>query len=193
MTGKAVLEAKVGKAFAEKATLQGAAFLYITREAFQTLVGPVELGAINSTNKGRLCFIERLPEDEFGALIRRQASLCLVPEGMRKTLTTKGVLMTKAFLQASGFTESDKVQITLAGLATAPAAKSIIVEDVTPARHQSPLTSADLVHWEWIMRQHLGESRPLGSFLDSLVLLLLTPKTQNEPNRSSPEWYLKRA
>ena len=137
------LEAKV-KAYAHKGNLQGAALIRTSVDAFRSLVGgPLELGKV--TARGRQCLVERIPSDEFSAPLRRQAFLV-----SEKNVPPKTVMITKAFLEATGFREGDFVRINLSGDGQADA-QTIVLKDI--ANDVMP----ELVDaWKWIVKDKLG-------------------------------------
>lgn len=147
------MEAKV-KLIDGKGSLQGAAGILISADAFQSLVGPLELGKL--TSRGKLCLVERIPKDEFTTPLRRQASLCLVPESMKRSLAPKTAAMTRGFKAASGFEEGEQVRITLVGQ-SAPDAQSVEVKhDPAKDRPEDSLSPDEVHHWEWVIRKRLG-------------------------------------
>jgi len=159
-----MMEAKIGKAIAEKGSLEGAAALYVSRESLRTLLTPVEINAL--THRGRLCAVERIVagEDDLSGEVRRLAALCPVPEAMRKQLPPKGVIATRAFLAATGLREGDRVRISLEAEWLAPEAEEIVAEEHnTPEHYSSPPLPEDIPHWEWNLLQCLRELALLPS------------------------------
>jgi AAA family ATPase len=108
----------------EKASLLGAARLYVSKDSLIALTGGLD--------NGKACFIEKLDgevtEDGSGPL-RREASLWVLPE---KNLSPNVVMTTRTFQEATGFKIGDQVRLSLAEAGT-PDADEVVVKDMTEA------------------------------------------------------------
>ena len=105
----------------EKASLLGAARIYVSKDALIALTGGLEFGQI--------CVIERLAAagengDENSEVIKREASLWSLQD---KNVSPNVVLMTRAFQEAAGFKLGDQVRITV-GDATKTAEEVVVFE-----------------------------------------------------------------
>ncbi|RBQ74601.1 hypothetical protein FVER53590_06177 [Fusarium verticillioides] len=108
----------------EKASLLGAARIYVSKDTLLSLNGNLE--------NGKHCVVTRLEsaaankEDAPQEDLQREASLWILPE---KNLSPNVVMMTRAFQEATGFKIGDAVRITIAG--TTPEAEEVVVQEVT--------------------------------------------------------------
>ncbi|KAM0301862.1 hypothetical protein ACHAPM_005014 [Fusarium culmorum] len=111
----------------EKASLHGAARVYVSKETLLSLTGTLEVG--------KHCILTRLEsaatkdsvrEDDPQQELQREASLWSIKE---KNLSPNVAVMTRAFQEAAGFKIGDLIRISLAG--TTPNADEIVVQDVT--------------------------------------------------------------
>ncbi|RGP59259.1 aaa family atpase [Fusarium longipes] len=127
----------------EKASLHGAARIYVSKDTLISLTGTIDVG--------KHCILTRLEsavtkgsaeEDGQGLQqdLQREASLWSFTE---KNLSPNVVVMTRAFQEASGFKIGDLVRITLAG--TTPIADEVVLRDVT---EKTDKTSDDLERLE---------------------------------------------
>ncbi|PHH69471.1 hypothetical protein CDD83_5710 [Cordyceps sp. RAO-2017] len=102
----------------EKASMAGAARLYISKESLLSLT--------HGLDHGKRCVVERLAgADDGGPAPRREASLWLLPD---KNVSPNVVMMTRAFQDASGFRIGDLVRIALADAAV-PDADEVVLRD----------------------------------------------------------------
>ncbi|KAG8422763.1 AAA+-type ATPase [Metarhizium acridum] len=106
----------------EKASLLGAARLYVSKESLIALT--------NGLENGRPCVVEKL-EDPAQCPVRREASLWILPE---KNLSPNVVMMTRAFQEATGFRIGDQVRISL--LESMPEVDEVVVQDVSEQQQQ---------------------------------------------------------
>lgn len=112
----------------ERASLLGAARIYISKDSLISLTG--------SLDSGRPCIVESLQTDDTsgdGSVTgdaeiskRRGASLWVLPE---KNISPNVVMMTRAFQEATGFKLGDVVRITLGETAVTPDAEEVVVQD----------------------------------------------------------------
>jgi len=107
----------------EKASLLGAARVYVSRDTLLSLTG--------SLKPGRHCIIRRLEtatkEDGPQPELQREASLYILPE---KNLSPNVVMMTRVFQDITGFKVGDQTRITL-GSTAMPETSEVVVQDVT--------------------------------------------------------------
>lgn len=120
---KQSIDAKVrplANAGLEKASLFGAARLYISKDSMIALT--------NGLESNKACVVEKLPDDSAPDWepVKREASLCVLPE---KNLSPNVVMMTRAFQDASGFRVGDQVRISL--LEATPDADEVVVRNMT--------------------------------------------------------------
>ncbi|KAF1729738.1 ATPase family protein [Beauveria bassiana] len=103
----------------EKKSLLGAARLYVSKDSLIALTNGLE---------SRPCVVERVPldGDDESDPIRREASLCVLPE---KNLSPNVVMMTRAFQDATGFRVGDQVRIVLR--AATPDVEEVVVRDLS--------------------------------------------------------------
>ncbi|KAJ6447110.1 ATPase [Purpureocillium lavendulum] len=142
----------------EKASLQGAARVYVTKDAFLALT--------SSSLESRVCLVEKLaPSSTTIAAAnsnhtagdgdeslpppppppqRREALLCAHPQGMSANV----VQMTRAFLDASGFKLGDQVRIVLAENPAAVDAEEVLVEDATPDDDKTTAEARQSPSWK---------------------------------------------
>ncbi|KAH7328388.1 AAA family ATPase [Stachybotrys elegans] len=124
----------------EKASLAGAARIYISRDSFLSLAGKIE--------NGRYCIVEKLDDPSVPA---RKASLWILPE---KNVNNTVAMMSRAFQAAAGFTIGDQVRITLCETST-PDAEEVVVEEVNP----DPETDVTRPHfWSNMISPYLGRA-----------------------------------
>jgi AAA family ATPase len=157
----------------EKASLHGAARIYVSKDTLISLTGTIDIG--------KHCILTRLesavtkdsakedgndgPQQE----LQREASLWSFTE---KNLSPNVVVMTRAFQEASGFKIGDLVRITLAG--TTPTADEVVLQDVT---EKTDKTSDELerlegfekrtiypVSWEMLTTPAFGKKAPKGMY-----------------------------
>lgn len=137
---KKSIDAKVrplANASLEKTSLLGAARLYVSKDSLIALT--------NGLDGNKACVVEKLIDgmpplasadpdaDPAGQPIRREASLCVLPE---KNLSPNVVMMTRAFQDATGFRVGDQVRIALAG-ETADV-DEVVVRDVSEGVTDAP-------------------------------------------------------
>ncbi|CAG7564111.1 unnamed protein product [Fusarium equiseti] len=107
----------------EKASLLGAARVYVSRDTLLSLTG--------SLKPGRHCIIRRLEtatkEDGPQPELQREASLYILPE---KNLSPNVVMMTRVFQDITGFKVGDQTRITL-GSTAMPETTEVVMQDVT--------------------------------------------------------------
>lgn len=139
----------------EKASLLGAARVYVSKDSLISLTGTLD--------SGRLCFVEsrrgQTPEDaktkqngDGEETIRREASLWAMPG---QDLSPNVVVMTKAFREATDFRLGDLVTISLG--AKVPDAQEVLVQ---PVEESSPESARRYpVSWELPISLALGECR----------------------------------
>ncbi|KAI6785206.1 ATPase family like-protein [Emericellopsis cladophorae] len=102
----------------EKASLQGAARLYVNRDALIALTG--------SLDNGKPCFVARADGD---VPLKREGSLWVLTD---KNISPNVVMMSRAFQEATGFKIGDAVQITTPeGKTEVEDAEEIVVQDTT--------------------------------------------------------------
>uniref|UniRef100_A0A8H7TVJ9 AAA+ ATPase domain-containing protein n=1 Tax=Bionectria ochroleuca TaxID=29856 RepID=A0A8H7TVJ9_BIOOC len=99
----------------EKASLLGAARLYVSKDSLISLTGNLD--------NGKLCIVERLETEE---PLRREAALWVLPE---KNLSPNVVMMTRAFQDATGFKIGDQVRISLASDTATPVIEEVVVQE----------------------------------------------------------------
>ncbi|PNP76334.1 hypothetical protein FNYG_10393 [Fusarium nygamai] len=131
----------------EKASLLGAARIYVSKDTILSLNGNLE--------NGKHCVVTRLEsaankEDVPQEDLQREASLWILPE---KNLSPNVVMMTRAFQEATGFKIGDTVRITIAG--TMPEAEEIVVQEVTE------VTDKTAAEFERMERLEKGAKYPL--------------------------------
>lgn len=167
----------------EKASLLGAACVYVAKDSFLTLT---------SSLASRPCVVEWLGAADAEKLpqpppqkpppqsqsqqqsqpqqqqpppppARREAMLCAHTKGVSANV----VLMTRAFLDASGFRVGDQVRIVLAAAAAPPDARRVVVEDTTPPDATDDALAAEASRapawdpsWEFSLAVAMRPSRP---------------------------------
>ncbi|KAM5348026.1 hypothetical protein ACJ41O_007850 [Fusarium nematophilum] len=144
----------------EKASLLGAARIYVSKDTLLSLNGNLE--------NGKHCLVTRLEssardakEDGPQEHLQREASLWILPE---KNLSPNVVMMTRTFQDATGFRIGDPVRISLAG--TTPDAKEVVLQDVT---ERAEKTASDFDKMEKYEKEAKYPPRweiPIASFLD---------------------------
>ncbi|KAJ4865228.1 ATPase family associated with various cellular activities (AAA) domain-containing protein [Trichoderma breve] len=134
----------------ERASLLGAARIYVSKDSLISLTGGLE--------SGRPCTVESLQTDDSSGdgsaadaetAKRRGASLWVLPE---KNISPNVVMMTRAFQEATGFKLGDVVRITLAEPAVIPDAEEVVVQDAASEADQQKDGAADSKHppsWEF--------------------------------------------
>ncbi|KAL6691835.1 P-loop containing nucleoside triphosphate hydrolase protein [Trichoderma pleuroticola] len=134
----------------ERASLLGAARIYISKDSLISLTGGLE--------SGRPCTVESLQTDDTSGdwsaadaetAKRRGASLWVLPE---KNISPNVVMMTRAFQEATGFKLGDVVRITLAEPAVIPDAEEVVVQDAASEADQQKDAASDSKHppsWEF--------------------------------------------
>ncbi|UNI13451.1 AAA+-type ATPase [Purpureocillium takamizusanense] len=151
----------------EKASLQGAARVYVTKDAFLSLT--------SSSLDSRVCLVEKLaappssaPATAVGAIAgddegsappptRREALLCPHPQGMSPNV----VQMTRAFIEASGFKLGDPVRIMLAENPAAADGEEVVVEDASTDEDKLTAEARQLPIWKssWELSLAVSMSR----------------------------------
>ncbi|RDA95078.1 hypothetical protein CP533_2131 [Ophiocordyceps camponoti-saundersi (nom. inval.)] len=144
---KKCLEAKVrplANPSLEKASLVGAARVYISKEALIALTNGLELG--------RLCVVEAV-----GGGVRREAALWLLPD---KNVGPNIVMMSRAFQDAAGFKIGDQVRISLADGSAVPVAREVVVRDVSDdqQRRSASVDSKHEAGWEFCLSLYLDRA-----------------------------------
>jgi len=138
----------------ERPDQKGASRVHLCREALLDL----------KLESGQVCYIAKVndPDGE-----RREAVAWLTAE---KSLSKKVVQMSKAFQEACSYKLGDDVKISAGGAMDVVA--SIVLRDITAqdVDATSELSSQDKPHWEWFLRESLGES-----FLNRHSLILCSP------------------
>ncbi|KAH6895791.1 P-loop containing nucleoside triphosphate hydrolase protein [Thelonectria olida] len=126
----------------EKATLLGAARLYVSKDSLLSLTGTLE--------SGKHCLVKRIAngqpkndQDPPLEKLEREASLWILPE---KNLSPNVVMMTRAFQEATGFKLGDQVRITLAG--TTPDVEEVVVENLSGEQSELEKTAKYPIVWE---------------------------------------------
>lgn len=135
----------------ERASLLGAARLYISKDTLIALTGNLE--------NGRHCIVERLQidADEPFESRRCEASLYILPE---KNISPNVVMMTRAFQEASGLRLGDQVRLSL-GQPVTPEAEEVIVQDMADAAEQKKEASKQTKHpasWEFAISMSLDRA-----------------------------------
>ncbi|CAM1511614.1 Fc.00g091270.m01.CDS01 [Cosmosporella sp. VM-42] len=105
----------------EKASLLGAARVYLSKDSFISLTGNLD--------HGKLCVVEKL--DDQAEPLKREAILWTLPE---KHLSPNVVLLTRAFQKATGLNLGDQVRISLAG--TVPDASEVCLETLSKEHNE---------------------------------------------------------
>lgn len=127
----------------EKASLFGAARIYVSKETLIALT--------NGLENGKPCVVEKLEDHE--GLPRREASLCILPE---KNLSPNIVMMTRTFQEATGFKIGDQVRISLLG--NMPDAEEVVLQDVSEeSETKTKETRYPPPPWEYILSLSMGE------------------------------------
>ncbi|KAF5548702.1 AAA family ATPase [Fusarium napiforme] len=106
----------------EKASLLGAARIYVSKDTLLSLNGNLENGKHCVVTRLESAAKEDVPQED----LQREASLWILPE---KNLSPNVVMMTRAFQEATGFKIGDAVRIAIAG--TTPEAEEVVVQEVT--------------------------------------------------------------
>jgi AAA family ATPase len=126
----------------EKASLVGAARIYVSKDSLIALT--------NGLENGKACLLEKM-DDPQGQVPRREASLWILPE---KNLSPNVVMMTRAFQEATGFKIGDQVRISL--LESMPDAEEVVVQDVSEEK-TSEERSKHASCWEYSLSLSMGE------------------------------------
>lgn len=141
----------------EKASLLGAARLYVSKDTLIALT--------NGLDNGKPCVVEKL--DDPDGLPRREATLWVLPD---KNLSPNVVVMTRAFQEATGFKIGDQVRIALLGEVSTevPDAEDVLVRDVSGESGATTTTGETRYPpcWEFALGLSMGELRllwPSGS------------------------------
>ncbi|KHN97068.1 AAA family ATPase [Metarhizium album ARSEF 1941] len=125
----------------EKASLLGAARLYVSKESLIALT--------NGLESGKPCVVEKL-DDQPPSLARREASLWILPE---KNLSPNVVMMTRAFQEATAFKIGDQVRISL--LESMPDVQEVVVQDVSEEQQHAKDRDGDRTRhpacWEFAL------------------------------------------
>lgn len=124
----------------EKASLLGAARIYVSKDSLIALT--------NGLENGKACVLEKL-EDPQG-LPKREASLWILPE---KNLSPNVVMMTRSFQEATGFKIGDQVRISL--LESMPDAEEVVVQDVS--EDQKEENAKHPASWEFSLSLSMGK------------------------------------
>ncbi|GAB0137713.1 hypothetical protein EsDP_00005969 [Epichloe bromicola] len=117
----------------EKASLFGAARIYVSKDTLIALT--------NGLENGKPCAVEKLEDSE--GLPRREASLWILPE---KNLSPNIVMMTRTFQEATGFKIGDQVRISLLG--NMPDAEEVVVQDVSEESETKAKETRYPIRWE---------------------------------------------
>jgi AAA family ATPase len=132
----------------EKGSLQGAARVYVNKDALIALT--------KTLDEGKLCTIKTIggPSFDEGKPASREASLWLPDQNISANI----VMMTKAFQDAAGFRLGDKVRI-VAGPSKVEDADEVLVADITNSESTSWLTREDEDGWTWSIKLFLSMLR----------------------------------
>ena len=176
---KKSIDAKVrplANASLEKASLLGAARIYVNKDSIIALTGTLDSGSA--------CIVEKFgvdgPDGAAPSPIRREASLCVLPD---KGVSLNVVMMSRAFQDAAGFKIGDQVRISLAEAPT-PDAEEVVVRDISEGSQEDKDTRY-APSWEHSISLSLGAFYlpPLWS-----PSLTIDRTTQREPNKCFPGW-----
>ena len=126
----------------EKASLLGAARIYVSKDSLIALT--------NGLESGKPCLVDKL-DDQLG-LPRREASLWVLPD---KNLSPNVVMMTRAFQEATGFKIGDQVRISL--LESMPDADEVVVQDVGEDPGLGQGNARHPAGWEFSLSLSMGE------------------------------------
>lgn len=148
----------------EKASLLGAARLYVSKESLIALT--------NGLENGRPCLVEKL-EDQAQGPVRREASLWILPE---KNLSPNVVMMTRAFQDATGFRIGDQVRISL--LESMPDVDEVVVQDVSEEQQQAKdgRGARHAACWEFSLSLSMGGFLFLSVLCVCVCVLLVVEK-----------------
>ncbi|PFH57236.1 hypothetical protein XA68_15323 [Ophiocordyceps unilateralis] len=129
----------------EKASLIGAARVYISKEAL--------LGLTNGFELGKPCVIEAVG----GGGLRREAALWLLPD---KNVGPNIVMMTRAFQEAAGFKIGDLVRLSLVDAPAVAVAREVLVRDVSDdvQRRNAAVDSKHPAGWEFCLSLFLDRA-----------------------------------
>lgn len=147
---KKSIDAKVrplANASLEKASLLGAARLYISKDSLIALTGGLD--------NGNACIVEKLgDEGSDGTLpLKREAALWVLPD---KNVSPNIVMMSRAFQDATGFKIGDQVRLALAEAPT-PDAEEVDLRDVSEGGQEDGATRYSPC-WEHSISLSLGSS-----------------------------------
>ena len=143
---KASIEAKIrplSNPSLEKASLQGAARLYVSKDSLISLTGRLDNDVA--------CFVERHGE----SALRREAVLWVLQD---KNVSPNVVLMSRAFQDASGFKIGDQVRLLLARGENGKTADAgeVLLSDVSEAAHEALAGCKYPLQWEPLISLALG-------------------------------------
>jgi AAA family ATPase len=127
----------------EKASLLGAARLYVSKDSLISLTGNLD--------NGKLCIVERLETEE---PLRREAALWVLPE---KNLSPNVVMMTRAFQDATGFKIGDQVRISLASDTATPVIEEVVVQEAGDPGQDDGSEAYHPPGWEFSISISLGK------------------------------------
>ncbi|KJZ79217.1 hypothetical protein HIM_01368 [Hirsutella minnesotensis 3608] len=144
----------------EKATLLGAARIYISKESLLSLT--------KGLDNGTLCYVERVDVADV-PLPRREAALWLLPD---KNVSPNVVLMSRAYQEATGLKIGDQVRITVADVPT-PDAVEVVARDVD--EQQQPIEDKHLCHWEYALALSMDRAEQVfpGMILEGVSITKL--------------------
>lgn len=141
----------------EKASLLGAARLYVSKDSLIALTGALD--------NGHACIVEKLGVEKLGddtpgpdgttpaGPLRREAALCALPD---KNVSPNVVMMSRAFQDATGFKIGDQVRLAMAEAPT-PEAQEVAVIDVSEGAQEDPPPTRYAPCWEHSISLSLGE------------------------------------
>ncbi|KAK2591100.1 AAA+-type ATPase [Conoideocrella luteorostrata] len=143
----------------EKATLLGAARIYVSKDSIIALT--------NSLENGRPCVVEKLEDDAQHGLLRREASLWVMPE---KNLSPNVVVMTRAFQEATGFKIGDQTRISL--LESMPDAEEVVVHDLTDEPGTESEVAKHPACWEFALSLSIKRAELVfpGMVFDGVII-----------------------
>lgn len=156
----------------EKASLLGAARVYISKESLLALT--------NGLDHGQPCVVDRVAAPPLPPLPRRRAALWLLPD---KNVGPNVVMMTRAFQEATGFRIGDLVRIALADDPALPDAGDVVVADVT----DDPPPPGGAKHapgWEYALSLSMGGLPSLVVHLTFPSLVWLRAHARAAPDRA---------
>lgn len=149
----------------EKASLLGAARLYISKDSLIALTGGLD--------NGKSCIIESLKaegDNSEDGPAKREAALWVLSD---KNVSPNVVMMSRAFQDATGFKIGDQVRISLADAPTSEA-EEVTVRNVTPKSNEADQSqgydSKFDHHWAFSVGLSLGGLAPDFQHTDSLQI-----------------------